>query len=64
MVLGAIFMFLGAFYLGDGSTASPENLVVKAVVGLAWAYSLGSKLMIHSQHRFEAPYNEEQKKDD
>ncbi len=54
-------MFLGAFYLGDGSSDSPEKIVTKAVVLLSWAYSLGSKLIIHSQHRFIPPYFEEQK---
>jgi hypothetical protein len=64
LVLGALFMCLGAFYLGDGSDESPENLVTKVVVGLAWAFSLGSKVRIHSQHRFVSPYFEEQKKED
>ena len=57
-------MFMGAFYLGDGTVESPENLVTKGCIGLAWAYSLISKLIIHSQHRIKAPYFEEQKKED
>ena len=64
LVLGSVFMFLGSFYLGDGTDGSPENFVTKVVIGLSWAYSLFSKLMIHSQHRFEAPYFKEHKKDD
>lgn len=63
LVLGHAFLFVGAFYLSDGSnTDSPERQVTKAVVGIAWAFSLISKLMIHSQHRLQpVPYFEEQK---
>jgi hypothetical protein len=63
LVLGHVFLFVGAFYLSDGSnTDSPERQVTKAVVGIAWAFSLISKLMIHSQHRLQpVPYFEEQK---
>lgn len=59
LVLGSVFMFLGSFYLGDGTIESPERITVKVCVAIAWAYSLVSKLIIHSQHRFEPPYFKE-----
>jgi len=57
LVIGHFLLTVGAFWLGDGSNKdSPQNLVTKLTVGVAWIFSLVYKGYIHSQHCFEAPY--------
>ena len=63
LVIGHVLLFVGAFYLGDGTDGSPEGLATKCMTGACWLYSIASKLQIHAD-RFDPPYfkEEEEKK--
>jgi len=59
LVLGHLFLGLGAFFLGDGSKIGTEGVVTKVTIAVAWIYTLVRKALIHTK-RFEVPYYKEQ----
>ena len=59
LVIGHLFLFLGAFFLDDGSEGGPQGLVTKGIVLASWIFTFVSKAKIHAD-RFEVPYFKQQ----
>ena len=52
LVVGHIFLFLGILWLGDGSNEhSPQRLVTKLAVGMAWIFTILYKIYIHTKYQ-------------
>lgn len=55
LVVGHIFLFLGAFWLGDGSNGdSPQLDATKYAIGVAWVFTILYKIYIHTKYQFKA----------
>ena len=63
LVFGHIFLFLGAFWLGDGSNhRSPQILATKGTAILAWVFSISYKIYIHTNYKTHNKFTTAEKK--
>ena len=52
LVLGHILLFLGAFWLGDGSNRkSPQLIVTKLTIATGWIFTILCKIYIHTKYK-------------